>query len=158
MAENDALSIAERFAGGNVVCRRVPNRSKKRTVTAKAVGRMVCAALEAGESEEDIEEEIDRCLRSEKRKEKCDCERQRNLIKQALSIAAAIALLLVLVRAFPVVITILARLPQFLLPLSVRAAIPNLRNAAQQLPNLANIIEGEFTVLSREALKRGILN
>jgi len=74
-------------AGCRVVCR--PNRKSPRKFTADDCGRVVCLAREAGESAEDIEKAISKCL--PEREGACDCERLNGGIQIAIAAAAGVA-------------------------------------------------------------------
>lgn len=124
-------------------CYYKPNRARKRTFTAKDVGRIACASLSDGESRTRIRNEVDKCLRNEK---DTDCERLRVAVRNLLPIFAAVAVVLVnVVPVFRIIRKVLfvGSILYKALPKTTRA---RLESSLQQLEG-SSIIEGQFTRL-----------
>lgn len=128
-----------------VVCRFKPNRTFPRKVTAKAVERFVCSALENGESRKSLEDAVAKCLGPAT---ECDCDRIEVRLQEVLRLLEAILLILVLLQPLTRVLRIIKGVVA--LPKSVTTALPSLEAGARQLENAKPAIEGVFVRVNNE--------
>jgi len=134
-------------------CVQRPNRTFERRFNAKAVGRIYCLALEAGESQAEIEAEIDKCDRIRRdgkvevedaqvqvaeatAESESDFQATAEAIRDAMVVALAVLLAL---RALPFILTTVPRLAIAALPLALRQA---LLGGARQLPAMTSQLKG----------------
>jgi len=108
-----------------------PKRSRVRRYSAKDCGRIVCYALAAGESHEDVFDEVKKCLG-----DPCETERVRAFLKALLELMVAILAAMALARTISAGVLLLARLA---------ARIPLLRPILARAQASAVLIEDAFT-------------
>lgn len=137
-----------------IVCHPRPNRTVKRHFTAKACGRVVCAAVEFGESRQEIRDEIEKCIGDEDaRRSRCDCQQLITILTDAAEIILGVIVVVLALRFLPQVLAGFVRAVPLFLPLAARLALPAMRTASLQLPTLGRTLEAEYVVISR-ALSR----
>lgn len=135
---------------GAWICRRIVERTTKRTWDAKSAARAVCVAIKNGHSKASIDREVQR--RCKVGQPECDCERAELLVRQILTVAAAVGVALVLARfASALLPAILNVVVLRLLPRIIRTQLGRVREAARLLPDQSKVIEGVFTRIRSEA-------
>lgn len=120
-------------------CHRVPNRTIERFYIARSAARVVCGTIKNGATKAEIDREVQR--RCGIGAPQCDCERALLTLRQVLTMAASVGILVAILNALVVVPTlILSRVP--LLGRIFARLVAG--RALQQLENQANTFEGIF--------------
>lgn len=132
------------------VCRRVFERSTKRTWNAKAAARAVCVAIKNGHSKAEIDREVQK--KCNVGQPACDCEKAELLVRQILTISAAVGIVLLLARfssaLLPVILNVVILR---LLPRVISRQLGAVREAVKALPDQTRVIEGVFRRVRDEA-------
>lgn len=149
-----------------IVCFNRPNRTRKRTFTARDVGRIACQAVKAGVPPSEIVKELEECLGEQL----CDKERVRQQLRSYLQSTAAFFDLLSVLAG--IVIGLLIPVARWgvkilrlgfqrvirLLPRKVRLELEDLaEREIQRIEKRTDDIIGEFKVL-QESLESIIKN
>lgn len=135
---------------GAWICRRPLNRTLKRTWDAKSAARAVCVAIKNGHSKSEIDREVQR--KCNVGQPACDCEKAELLVRQILTITAAVGIVILLARfsqaLLPVILNVVILR---LLPRAISRQLTGIREAVRALPDQSRVIEGVFTRIRQEA-------